>query len=459
MTAIFLEQPVFAVDVLEARSKPRKGAEPCVIGTNIKFSTKDLESFCFASWDPIIYDMLLVAAAIEFCDRSKSRRAMNWGRHFDLRIPVHDPHRWNEKRVRSSLLSAISFLTGDNWSIEFVARTVAVEPPRQSIMELPLDAEAVISFSEGMDSRAVAGLESLRLGAKLVRVRVGNKDFEITKKERAKQPFTAVPYEVKLSKDNAETSARSRGFKFSTVSAIAAYLVKAQTIIVPESGQGALAPAMIPVGQAYADYRNHPLFTERMEDHFYALLGSHLHYHFPRLWSTKGETLRAFVTTCPEGSSWVDTLSCWQQSRQASVLGKKRQCGICAACSLRRMSVHAAGLDEPASNYVWENLKARNFEDGAHSSFDRKRITRSMREYALAGVLHLDHFASLRTSRQYALLKRRNEKELSICLDEETEDISKKMDGLLENHTNEWAAFVAHLGEDSFINAWIERPS
>ena len=42
----------------------------------------------------------------------------------------------------------------------------------------------------------------------------------------------------------------------------------------PESGQGALGPALAPVGQAYADYRNHPLFTGRMEKFLFALLRS-----------------------------------------------------------------------------------------------------------------------------------------------------------------------------------------
>ncbi len=51
------------------------------------------------------------------------------------------------------------------------------------------------------------------------------------------------------------------------------YLAGASRVIVPESGQGALGPALVPVGQAYVDYRSHPLFTERMERFLAALLG------------------------------------------------------------------------------------------------------------------------------------------------------------------------------------------
>ena len=78
---------------------------------------------------------------------------------------------------------------------------------------------------------------------------------------------------------------------------------------------------------------------------------------------------------------------------------KKRQCGICAACMLRRMSVHAAGLSEPRERYVWEDLSAPTFDAGAAASFGERKITGALREYAIAGALHLDHLAGLLDSK------------------------------------------------------------
>ena len=55
---------------------------------------------------------------------------------------------------------------------------------------------------------------------------------------------------------------------------------------------------------------------------------------------------------------------------------------------LRRMSIHAAGLAEPAERYVWERLTPRAYEDGAEPSFRANgKITRALREYAIAGAL------------------------------------------------------------------------
>ena len=161
------------------------------------------------------------------------------------------------------------------------------------------------------------------------------------------QPFASVPYRVhEGNRRFAESSARSRGFKFATISGVTAYLSKAEQIIVPESGQGSLGPSLTPVGQAYEDYRNHPLFTDTMEKYLGALFHHQPRFEFPRLWNTKAETLKEFVDKCPDGHTWEATWSCWQSARQASVDGHKRQCGICAACMLRRQSVHAAGLTE-----------------------------------------------------------------------------------------------------------------
>jgi hypothetical protein len=73
-------------------------------------------------------------------------------------------------------------------------------------------------------------------------------------------------------------------------------LIHAPSAVVTESGQGALSPAILPVGQGFADYRNHPAFTVLMEKFVGTLLGRQLRYRFPRLWMTKGETLRESST-------------------------------------------------------------------------------------------------------------------------------------------------------------------
>jgi 7-cyano-7-deazaguanine synthase in queuosine biosynthesis len=447
--------PRLAVDVVEPGARRRRGWLACQIGENVAFTPEQLESYCFAPWDPIVYDALLVAAAIDFADRTKRRPLLAWRREIALRIPVHDPARWADKPVADALRDSLFFLTGDDWEISFCGRRQPLKPPPQGRFSLPGGLTAVIPFSNGLDSRAVAGLMALEMGDRLIRVRLGSRHYDTDRRSGYRYPFTSVPYTLRPGeKPFVESSTRSRGFKFALISGLAAFLAKAGAVIVPESGQGALGPALLTVGQAYEDYRSHPLFTDRMETFLRALLGHRVRFQFPRLWHTKAETLREFVDRSPDSSSWSRTWSCWQQSRQVSVGGKRRHCGICAACMLRRLSVHAAGLAEPRDTYVWEDLSAATFRAGAAPRFCGRKVTRKFHEYAIAGALHLDHLAAMRASPANAQTLDLATFKLSRSLGLPEAETRARLHRLLMQHEREWKSFIDSLGPSSFMANW-----
>ncbi|HKQ97746.1 MAG TPA: 7-cyano-7-deazaguanine synthase [Candidatus Polarisedimenticolia bacterium] len=294
------------------------------------------------------------------------------------------------------------------------------------------------------------------MGDSLVRIRLGSMSQDGEALTRARQPFTAVPYRVKASDTGfVESSARSRGFKFALISGIAAFLAKAHEVIVPESGQGALGPALVTVGQAHEDYRSHPLFTERMEKLIELVLGHRLSFRFPQLWNTKGETLRRYVMSYRD-TSWSQTWSCWRQNRHVSVDGKRRQCGVCAACMLRRMSIHAAGVSEPSEHYVWTDLSAPTFEAGAVASYrDNGKITNASREYAIAGALHLDHLAGLVGVPTHSSSLDLAAFQLGAVLGLAQSDTRARLDRLLKQHKLEWENFMLSLGRRSFLTDWV----
>jgi 7-cyano-7-deazaguanine synthase in queuosine biosynthesis len=427
----------------------------CEIGEHINVETNLLASYFLIKWDPIVLDALLVAAGVEFCDKIKRRPRLGWGRSFELRVPVSDPDRWRSPAVHDALIDAVQFLTGDVWDFTFVKRRKALETPQETL-QLSLDGElAILPFSEGLDSRIVAGLMAEKWGNRLIRVRLGSKANDRPKTPGGRpQPFTTIPYEVKAASYSfVETSARSRGLKFAMLSGIAAYLSKAANIFVPESGQGALGPPLVPVGQAYSDYRNHPLFMRRMEVLLEALFGHKARFEFPRLWFTKGQTLTEYLRVS-RNLEWSKTRSCWQDNRHASVDGKRRQCGICAACMLRRLSVHAAGQTEKRETYVWD-LRAPTFEEGAAEGV--KKVGGAQRQYAIAGALHLDHLANLKQAAIHDATIRLNASQLAKALGTTAELARRSLDGLLDNHASEWKAYTTSLGSKSFVNRWTSR--
>ena len=449
--------PKFHVNVTEKKFSNENADESCEIGRNIMFSEQGLVSYCIANWEPVVYDSLVVAAAVQFCDHVMKRPEKGWGRQFDLTIPVHDIDKWESRCVSMTLRDALNFLTGDRWKINFVKRKKHVEQPKQKHFQLPDNLQFVMSFSDGLDSHVAWRLAEAQYRDKVIRVRLGYGGLSNGYYNKSKQPFAALPYRVKYTPfSSKEVSGRSRGFKFSLLSALAAYLSRTHKIIVPESGQGALGCSLISVGYAYPDYRSHPRFMDRMEKFINALFDYPIHYHFPHIWHTKGETLGAYLNECVDDPPWKKTRSCWQDSRQVSVSGCQRQCGICAACLLRRMSIHAAGKSEDPEVYVWEHLGTQRYEDGAASSFRKKQPEGALYEYAIAGVLHLQHLAELSEHLEDCVSFETEVFFLSRYFDLDGAETRQKLLRMLRQHRDEWSDFVESLGAASFISQWAK---
>ena len=450
--------PEHRVDVVEPGASARRHWLRCEIGKDLQFDSGRLQTYCLAKWDSRVYDAFVVAAAVEFCDHTKRRPSTGWGRDFVLRVPVHDLDHWSSTEVSTALHDALTFLTGDRWRITFTKRMKLAPPTQQGNFNMPDDSCVIMPFSDGLDSCAVAGLTKFERGKDLILVQLGSKSLGRRRTKTPRLPFASIPYGVRHgNKGSVESSARSRGFKFALLSGLAAYLSQADRVIMPESGQGALGPVLIPVGQAYEDYRNHPLFTDRMTVFLSVLFGHKVRYTYPRLWHTKGETLAEFVAKCPDGPNWIQPRSCWQGQRHVSVSGKMRQCGICTACMLRRMSVHAAGLTECEQSYVWEDLTAPRYEDGAAPSFGNKKPKGAMYEHAIAGTLHLDHLAGILHTFANQAGSARQVDLLSKSLGFSEEEVRTKLKRLLEKHAKEWGSFIDSLGPKSFVAQWVER--
>ena len=443
-----IDMPRLVLDALEPGTPLRNGAVGAPIGQVLQLETAGLESYFFADWDPILVDLLVVAATAEFCDIRRARPEYAWSRRFDVRVAVHDPALWSQREVRASLEEVLTYLTGDVWSFSFVQRRREVPRVAQGRLSLDSGTRIIMPYSDGLDSRAVRALVAAREGARgLVAVRLGAGGVDQPRGKKKRQPFAVVPYKLKRPR-RGEASARSRGFKFAAVTGIAALLAGAQRIVVTESGQGVFGPVLAVSGQVYPDYRVHPTFSRRMERLLHAISGKDVRYEYPRLWNTKGETLMdAQALAMPP--SWIDTRSCWQQARHCSVNGRRRQCGICAACMLRRMSMFTAGIEEPSDTYIWERLAAQSLEDGVAAGFNK--ITSKMRSYAVAGILHMDHLAEIAESPLHARSLRRASRETAEALNGDPATVEQQLREMLVRHAAEWRAFRQALGPESFV--------
>lgn len=437
--------PKARVAVCEPEGPQLDGWLQCELGRHIRFSTAALESYAFSRWEPVVSDAMLVAASVEFADLSCRRPPRGWARRLSIRVPVDDPDRWGAPGVKEALLEALRFVTGDRWSVDFFQRERSIQEPQEDRFALFPPSRAVLAYSEGMDSLAVAGLAKACLGEEVVRVRLGRRPRAMT---RNGEPFVSIPYRVRVRR-RCEPSALSRGFKFATTAGIAAYLTRANRVIVPESGQGSLGPPLVTVGHAYPDYRNHPEFMYRMERFLEALFEQPIRYRFPRLWHTKGETLASYVAI--DDDRWRSTKSCWKDNRWSSVRRSWRHCGVCAACMLRRVSVHAAGLTEDPETYICTDMNANTLETAVDPDF--KHPDGAYRDYAIAGVRHMADLAAMADGNVRPIV-RRHAKSLGRVI-AGVEDIEGRMVRLLERHADEWWDFLSSLRPSSFVKHWV----
>jgi Queuosine biosynthesis protein QueC len=427
-----------------------KGTVSVEIGRQIIFNAAVLDTFDVKGFQPLHYDLLVLCAAIEFADR-RWKRPRSWSRIFHITVPVTDFEIWQKPDVVRSLQSVLSHLTCDTWEFTFVkAKNLSSIGSRQAILDFGSTKTFAVAYSDGLDSRAVSALSGPSDEALCIRVTNGRH-----RRKSGDSYFTQIPFSVKGYRSD-ESSFRSRGFQFAVVTAIAAQLSGVTRIMVPESGQGALGPVLLPMPNIYVDYRNHPTFFRKMERFINVVQDHRVRFEQPRLWSTKGQTLRAFIDLPGKKSAdLTSTHSCWQRRRVVNVRGVRgrKQCGLCAACLLRRLSMHAVGINEPPATYVISDLSESDLNK-ALSVISRQADRAIMVEYGSVGARHLQHLADMASQPDDELRVHASEIAAATCVT--YKETLKNLRTLLIRHAEEWRAFLCAQGEESFLASWMD---
>lgn len=428
--------------------------EVCQIESALNFSTGEIEKYYFAQWQPIVYDGLLISAAVEFCDRTYPRQKMHWGRNFRIQIPVLDLHVWQKKSVHEALVKTLGLLTGDRWTFNFIASEIKRTPSADTMLALPSDVKAIMPFSDGLDSLAVATILENEFDDSLVKLRIGPGSLKRRLRKKTTPAFSTIPFKVNSpNKRHAETSFRVRGFKFLLACGLAAYLAKAKQIILPESGIGSLGPSLVTVAHAHPDYRGHPLFIKEMESLLELVLDVPISIRTPQLWKTKGQTIQQFMNVGKD-RDYFGTKSCWRTGRDVpGINAVKKNCGVCAACLLRRLAFHSAGVDDPSELYIWEDLKISDF-DRSFAMYGVKPGV-AHKQYAIAGVRHLSDLAKYRQKNKVEM--NHHATLIASALGESPQIIKDQVAELLLQHESEWFDFVKSLGSKSFVKEWADK--
>lgn len=427
------------------------------VGNGLSMQIEPLHEVCSAEVDDLSRDLAVVLAAIKCADRTFRRQhACCWGRRLAVTVPVQQVAIWQQDKVRSSLVGALQYLTGDEWYFDFVEQRRKDESPRQLPLLISPDRPRVfIPFSHGLDSFAQSELsrdEDEGPDVLPVHLRPGRAERtmkSLQRPNRSKPALVAVSAQVDEPK-HAEPSFRTRPFLYDGLAALAAVLSGGGRVLIPENGQGSLGGSLVRLG-AEAPHRScHPEFTGRLRQFFEHLTGKEVRFEHPALFQTKGQVLKELHRVHPDSAAWLRSHpSCSYDARHANRDGRLVHCGVCGNCLLRRMSLHAAGIDDDPASYKVSDVHAASLE-GALVEGDKLRSLKAFKDIAHNAARSMHRLAELPASGNTCRVAAEAER-IARYQKGTPHEVHDALDHMLEQHSREWSAFLRHCGRSSWV--------
>jgi hypothetical protein len=310
--------------------------------------------------DPLALDFVFLALAVYGCDRASSRAETEdrWTRRFHLQMPVSKPDAWNAARPLAERM--VSFLTGDEWQIDFVACDQEIlgkdfrKAKSNFRQRTKAGGSAVSLFSGGMDS--LIGVidwlennpdETLTLcGAYDPAAEAAGSDQEnLFAHLRPVYPkrLYRLTSRMGIRSAGAENSYRSRSFCFLSFGVLAAQFIEGQpSLIIPENGSIALNYPLTPARSGSLSTRTvHPYFLLQLRQLLTALSVECTLIN-PYELKTKSEMIAECRNPKLLKRAYLDSISCGNRKRyKTQVPGATAEhCGFCVPCLYRQAALH-----------------------------------------------------------------------------------------------------------------------
>jgi len=347
---------------------------PIDVGQNVCFNLNALQTL--GTLDSLDHDLLRLASYIYAADLGvkRSEREQHL-RSITVTVPVVNLQAF--ERNRSSIESALTTLSCDNWNLNFTQSAVMV--PAVAV-NWPGRGNSTLMFSGGLDSFAgAAKLLQSEAQTFLVSHTTRNRPVKVAQEALAASvnaEFSNKGKHIQIrvslrnfrsftfpSDDDREDTQRTRSFLFCSLSAIVAHLTRTERIVVmAENGQFAIhLPLTEARAGAFSTHTAHPKFLSETQEIFRELfLCKDLEILNPFLYSTKGEVVNGIPETLRDKIS--KSVSCWRASR---IPTRFSHCGECVPCLCRRVALESNGivLKEYERDLLKENIGALKSDD------------------------------------------------------------------------------------------------
>jgi hypothetical protein len=315
----------------------------------------------FGTPSELILDFLCVAGFAYVIDKAvpRARCKNGWTRNLDVTFPVSNPQAWSA--IADDLTSALRFLTGDEWSIDFTgANSKIYLPPkkrrRSRRLADSLEFDSVNLFSGGLDSLAGA-IDSLAAGRRVMLV--GHHDAPgpesqqlglygaLARREeyrgRVELFHSRISHRPRAAN---EGTLRSRSLVFMAMGMCACEAIGGGVLRAYENGFIALNTPLTPSRASSCSTRTmHPFFLSALR-RVIAGLGIHTEIVNPYELKTKGECLLACPNQVLIRELARASVSCSHGSRRQNWFRKNvANCGYCIPCLIRRAALQRLGAD------------------------------------------------------------------------------------------------------------------
>lgn len=296
-------------------------------------------------------DFLTIAEAAFAADLRIPRvnASDRWTRSIRMYLPVSTPTVWLPLLPKVEAL--LSFLTGDEWHLEFRQRLALQALPVGTAQLAP---QTVCLFSGGLDS-LVAGLDLLSQGTHVAFVGHYGAGLTNAIQQRVLAPLRAqfgallleFRFFVQPPKEHSagEPSMRSRSILFLALGVAVASALNADRVVVGENGLISLnVPLAFTRLGSNSTRTTHPHVLVMLRD-ILAAVGLPIVVDLPYRFHTKGEMLAGTLNPATLAATAPLTMSCSHpEVGRYSGITPGNHCGYCVPCIIRRAAFMRADL-------------------------------------------------------------------------------------------------------------------
>jgi 7-cyano-7-deazaguanine synthase in queuosine biosynthesis len=313
-------------------------------------------------------DILFFSIYIHLIDNLLPRKKLavdNWQREIQVKIPVSEPLRWNQNV--NTIIEALSFLTGDEWNIEFYELSEQYFLNEELDLADDIQVENICLLSGGLDS-LVGAIDLIQksdnilfvshydgAGANSNEQKIIFDTFESnTEKNIYLSQFRV--YDGEAFYDTHDGNLRARSLLFLGFALFHAINFNVDHIFLPENG---LISINIPLNESRSSSNStrttHPYFIKKLQG-FLSGIGINVEIKNLYQYKTKGEMLADCKNKSLLNNLINQTISCSHSKRKGEWTRRKKSdgtknCGYCIPCLIRKSSIYHYGELDTIEKY------------------------------------------------------------------------------------------------------------